>query len=107
MSEVSNPSRDSLLTTALVGALLPADVPEGRMIRTWLDSWGGIGHVVDAMHALGYDARLCQSPFGWRVEFCRDQVHALPRWIGTGVDVTPWRSIQRAALDTLRRDQKR
>jgi hypothetical protein len=29
--------RRHLLTTALVGALLPADVPEGGMMRTWLD----------------------------------------------------------------------
>jgi hypothetical protein len=30
------PLHCSLLTTALVGALLPADVPEGRMMRAWL-----------------------------------------------------------------------
>jgi hypothetical protein len=53
----------SLLTTALVGALLPQDVPEGRMMRAWLDSWAGIGHVVDAMHAEGYNLRLMRSPF--------------------------------------------
>src|SRR5262245_36578178 len=31
-------ARRSLLTTALVGALLPKDVPEGQMVRAWLDS---------------------------------------------------------------------
>jgi hypothetical protein len=40
-----------LLTTALVGALLPPDVPEGHMLRGWLDSWSGVGHVLDAMTA--------------------------------------------------------
>jgi len=33
--------RCDLLTTALVGALLPNDVPEGHMIRAWLNSWAG------------------------------------------------------------------
>jgi hypothetical protein len=35
--------RRSLLTTALVGALLLAEVPEARMLRGWLDSWSGVG----------------------------------------------------------------
>jgi hypothetical protein len=38
-------SRRHLLATALVGALLPADVPEGRMMRAWLDSWAGVRDV--------------------------------------------------------------
>jgi hypothetical protein len=63
----------SLLTTALVGALLPKEVPEGQTIRAWLDSWAGVGHVVDAMHAEGYNVRLLRSPFVWRAEFCRDE----------------------------------
>jgi hypothetical protein len=77
------------------------------MLQAWLDSWAGAGHVVDAMHDLGYDARLCQSPFGWRAEFCRTQVNPLPRWIGTASDAALWRAVQRAALNTLRRDQER
>lgn len=48
------------------------------MLQAWLDSWAGAGHVVGAMPDLGYDARLCQSPFGWRAEFCRTQVNPLP-----------------------------
>jgi hypothetical protein len=55
--------RRSLLTTALVGALLPADVPEGRLMRAWLDNWEGVGHVVDAMHEQAYKVRLMQSSF--------------------------------------------
>jgi hypothetical protein len=92
----------SLLTTALVGALLPQDVPEGRMMRAWLDSWAGIGHVVDAMHAEGYNLRLMRSPF-W-AEFCRNEVNPLPRWMGRKHDFTPWRAVQRAAVETLRQD---
>ena len=55
----------TLLTTALVGALLPKDVPEGHVVRAWLDSWSGIGHVVEEMHEVGYNVRLDRSPFQW------------------------------------------
>lgn len=94
----------ALLTTILVGARLPAEVPEGRMLRAWLDTWAGAGHVVDAMNELGYHARLTQSPFGWWAEFCRAQVDPLPRWIGRGFDAAPWRAVQQASLATLRRE---
>lgn len=43
------------------------------MVRAWLDSWAGVGHVVDAMHDAGYNVRLFQSPFVWWAEFCRDE----------------------------------
>jgi hypothetical protein len=61
-----------LLTTALVGALLPPDVPEGHMLRGWLDSWLGVGHVLDAMTVAGRQVELRQSIFGWRAEFHRE-----------------------------------
>jgi hypothetical protein len=44
--------RPYLLTAALVGALLPPDVPEGHMLRAWLDTWSGVGHVLEAMMTL-------------------------------------------------------
>jgi hypothetical protein len=47
-------SRGAFLTTTLVGALLPPDVPEGNILRSWLDSWSGVGHVLDAMTATGH-----------------------------------------------------
>ena len=67
----------NLLMTALVRTLVLKElVPEGQMVRAWLDSWSGIGHVVDAMHAIGYN-----------------------------VDPLPWRAVQRAALETLRQER--
>jgi NAD(P)-dependent dehydrogenase (short-subunit alcohol dehydrogenase family) len=69
---VSNPHpQRSLLTTVLVAAQLPQNVPEAGMLRDWLDSWSGSGHVIEAMHDLGYDIRLMRSPFCWSAEFCR------------------------------------
>jgi hypothetical protein len=96
--------RRHLLTTALVGALLPPDVPEGRMMRASLDSWAGVGHVVESMRAIGYNVRLTQSPCVWWAEFCRDEVNPVPRWIGRAHRAEPWRAVQWAALETLRQE---
>ena len=74
------------------------------MVRSWLDSWAGVGHVVDAMHAIGYNVHLFQSPFCWWAEFCRDEVTPVARWTGQAHDAAPWRALQRAALETLRQD---
>src|SRR5262249_48276518 len=36
-------------------------------LRTWLDSWRGIGHVAVGMHRQGYDLQLTQyDERGWR-----------------------------------------
>jgi hypothetical protein len=49
--------------TALVGALLPPDVPEGHILRSWLDSWSDVGHVLDAMTAAGSEILETWSPY--------------------------------------------
>jgi hypothetical protein len=93
-----------LLTTALVGALLPPDVPEGHMLRGWLDSWLGVGHVLDAMTVAGRQVELRQSIFGWRAEFHREAMqHSRATWAGVGTDPLPWRAVQMGALDVLKR----
>jgi hypothetical protein len=39
-------------------------------LRTWLDSWPGIGHVAVGMHRQGYDLQLTQyDDRGWRATF--------------------------------------
>ena len=39
-------------------------------LRTWLDSWSGIGHVAVGMHRQGYDLQLTQyDERGWRATF--------------------------------------
>ena len=36
-------------------------------LRTWLDSWAGIGHVAVGMHRQGYDLQLTHyEERGWR-----------------------------------------
>ena len=39
-------------------------------LRTWLDSWSGIGHVAVGMHRQGFDLQLTQyDERGWRATF--------------------------------------
>jgi len=39
-------------------------------LRTWLDSWAGIGRVAAGMHRQGYDLQLTQyDERGWRATF--------------------------------------
>jgi len=92
-------SARSLLTTVLVAAQLPADVPEASMLRGWLDSWSGVGHVVEPTHDLGFDVRLRGSPFVWWANSAETtSTRRRGGWAG------PWRAVQRAALETLRQE---
>jgi hypothetical protein len=97
--------RRNLLTTALVGALPPKDVLEGHMVRAWLDSWAGLGHVAETMHDIGYDVRLSRSVFEWSADFCRSDLSPLAYRFKTSRDAKLWRAVQRAALETLRKEQ--
>jgi hypothetical protein len=98
----------SLLATTLVACLLPPTVPEGHMLRDWLDTWSGVGHVLDAMTAAGYHAELRQSVFGWRAEFHREaMLHSRSTRAGVGTAVLPWRAVQMGALDVLKRAAQR
>ncbi len=65
-------------------------------LRTWLDSWEGIGRVAVGMHRQGYDLQLTQyDDRGWRATF-------YPTGMEPGWERTPWRATQRAAWDALR-----
>jgi hypothetical protein len=58
-------------------------------LRSWLDSWSGIGHVAVGMARQGYDLVLTRHR----------APHKLParlaRWVGRAT--TPWQAIQSAA----------
>jgi hypothetical protein len=74
-------------------------------LRTWLDSWSGIGHVAAGMHRQGFDLQLTQyDERGWRATFSTTGMEHSPRSAtGTAWELTPWRAIQGAARDALRR----
>jgi len=48
----------------------PAGLSSATPLRSWLDSWAGIGHVAAGMHRQGYDLQLTQyDERGWRATF--------------------------------------
>jgi hypothetical protein len=61
--------RGRLLRAALSFAGLPRPPYDRALwaLRTWLDSWPGIGHVAVGMHRQGFDLQLTQyDERGWR-----------------------------------------
>jgi len=59
-----------LLLVTLEAARRRADAHPLPTLRTWLDSWAGIGHVAVGMHRQGYDLQLTQyDERGWRATF--------------------------------------
>ena len=72
-------------------------------LRTWLDSWTGIGRVAVGMHRQGYDLQLTQyDDRGWRATFYTTGMeHSRTSATGTALERTPWHATQRAAWDAL------
>jgi hypothetical protein len=70
-------------------------------LRTWLDSWAGIGHVAVGMHRQGYDLQLTQyDERGWRATFYTTGMeHSPTSATGTGWERIAWRAVQGAAWD--------
>ena len=70
-----------------------------RALRTWLDSWPGIGYVAVGMHRQGYDADR-----GWRATFYTTGMEHSPTIAtGTSWERRPWHAVETAAWNTLRR----
>jgi hypothetical protein len=64
--------RGRLLTAAVgfAGCPLPSYDRALWELRTWLDSWSGIGHVAVGMHRQGFDLPMMQyDERGWRATF--------------------------------------
>jgi len=58
------------LLRAAVGFAVPATERELRLLRTWLDSWSGIGRVAVGMAHQGFDLQLTRyDERGWRATF--------------------------------------
>ena len=74
-------------------------------LRSYLDSWDGIGRVAVGMHRQGYDLQLTQyDGRGWRATFYTTGMeHSPVSAIGTGWEKSPWSAVQRAAWDALTR----
>jgi hypothetical protein len=72
-------------------------------LRTWLDSWPGIGRIAVGMHRQGFDLELTQyDDRGWRATFYTSGMeHSPTSATGTGWERTPWHATQRAAWEAL------
>jgi hypothetical protein len=90
--------RGRLLRAALGFAGLPWPSFDRALwaLRSWLDSWSGIGHVAVGMHRQGYDLQLTQYDD-------RGMEHSPTSATATAWERTPWHAVQRAAWETLDR----
>ena len=91
--------RGQLLRAALGFAGLPRP-SHGRALwalRTWLDSWAGIGRIAIGMARQGYDLQLTRyDESGWRATFYTTGMeHSPTSAIGTGRERAPWHATQR------------
>src|SRR5690348_13646329 len=98
--------RGQLLRAAVgfAGCSLPSYDLALHALRTWLDSWPGIGHVAVGMHRQGYDLQLTQyDERGWRATFYTTGMeHSPTSATGTAWERTPWHATQRAAWEALK-----
>jgi hypothetical protein len=69
-------------------------------LRTWLDSWAGIGRIAAGMARQGYDLQLTRyDNRGWRATFYTTGMeHSPTSATGTGWERTPWRATAWEAL---------
>src|SRR5437867_9272435 len=73
-------------------------------LRTWLDSWSGIGHVTVGMARQGYDLQLTRyDERGWRATFYPTGMeHSITSATASAWEHTAWHAVQGAARDALR-----
>ena len=94
--------RGQLLRAALGFAGLPRPSYDRSLwaLRTWLDSWPGLGHVAVGMHRQGFDLQLTQyDDRGWRATFYATRLeHSLTSATGTA-----WSLGQDASLNCRHR----
>ena len=72
-------------------------------LRTWLDSWSGIGRIAVGMAHQGFNLQLTRyDERGWRATFYTTGMeHSPTSATGTGWERTPWQATQRAAWEAL------
>ena len=79
--------------------------PVLEALHSWLDSWRGIGNVVVGMAYQGYDIQLTRyDERGWRATFYTSGMeHSATSATASAWEPTPWRAVQGAAWEALRR----
>ena len=99
--------RGRLLLAALGFAGLPRPSYDRALsaLRTWLDSWAGIGRVAIGMARQGFDLQLTRyDARGWRATFYSSGMeHSITSPTASAYEPTPRRAVQGAAREALRR----
>ena len=72
-------------------------------LRSWLDSWSGIGRVAVGMARQDFDLQLTRyDERGWRATFYATGMEHSPTSVtGTGWEQMTWRAVQGAAWRAL------
>jgi hypothetical protein len=99
--------RGRLLVSALGFAGLRSSSHDRTLhvLRSWLDSWPGIGRIAAGMAHQGYDLQLTRyDEQGWRATFYPTGMeHSPTSATGTAWERTPWRAVQGAAREALKK----
>jgi hypothetical protein len=99
--------RGQLLREAVGFVALPMPSYDRALhaLRTWLDSWAGIGHVTVGMARQGYDLQLTSyDERGWRATFYTTGMeHSPTSATGTGWERSPWHAEENGRAITLSR----
>jgi hypothetical protein len=88
---------------ALSAALVRYDAPELRLVHEWLDSWSGIGLIIAGMTHQGWDVQItAYAARDWGANFFPVGIaHSVVG--GTAWEPTPWRAVQWAAWEAVKR----
>jgi hypothetical protein len=78
------------------------------VLRQWLDSWRGLGILVEAMQRQGFQVSLGEhGPMQWTAVFFEGRGgHNVTHAAGVAQEATPWQAVQRAAWMTLSREPR-
>jgi hypothetical protein len=98
--------RGQLLGAALGFVGLPSNDHALHDLRSYLDSWSGIGRIAVGMAHQGWDVQLtAYAARDWRATFFPVGIaHSVVG--GTAWEPTPWRAVQRAAWEALTEEVK-
>jgi len=93
-----------LRLVTLEAARVEANLPVLGALRSWLDSWRGIGDVERGMARQGYDLQFTRyDEKGWRATFYTSGMeHSITSATASAWERTPWHATQRAAWEALR-----
>jgi hypothetical protein len=90
--------RGRLLLVALEAARLRLNVHPLPALRSWLDSWNGLGAVVTGTTRVSFDTPKVSVPRSFHGTTRRGRVGQV-----LSFSATPWRAVQVAARETLRK----